>query len=77
MEIGLKYDLNLPEKVSNILSTDFWVLEQFNKAMLPDISTPVKFTSNVSVLVKNGSCIADINLISHHISSPGIVNIRS
>ena len=76
MEIGLKYDLNLPEKVSNILSTDFWVLEQFNKAMLPDISTPVKFTSNVSVLVKNGSCIADINLISHQISSPGIVNIR-
>lgn len=77
MEIGLKYDLDLPEKVANILSTDFWVLEKFNHRMLPKLSDPVKFTSNVSVLVKKGSCKADINLISHNITSPCIVNIRS
>lgn len=77
MNSELKYNLQLPENVSNILETDFWVLENFNAGMLPALSDPVKFTSNVSILVKKGNCRADINLLSHNINAPCIVNIRS
>lgn len=77
MDIGLTYDMNLPEKVSNILSTDFWVLKDFSCAMIPDLPDPVKFTSNVSVYVKKGSCNVSVNLLSLKVEAPCIVNIRA
>ena len=55
MDRGLKYDMELPEKVSNILETDFWVLERFNIGMLPVLADPIKFTSNVSIFLKKGT----------------------
>lgn len=76
MEIGLKYDLELIEKVSDILATDFWVLNHFSSAMIPKISDPVKFTSNVSVFVRKGECKIDIDLIHYSIKAPCVVNIR-
>lgn len=77
MDLRLNYDIELPDKVRNILSKDFWVLEKFDRAMIPMLSDPVKFTSNVSILVKKGRCKADINLFSYQIQGPCIVNIRS
>lgn len=77
MDWGLNYDIELPDKVSNILSKDFWVLEKFDGSMMPKLSDPLKFTSNVSILLKQGSCKVDINLISYQIKGPCIVNIRS
>ena len=77
MDLGLNYNIELPDKVSNILSKDFWVLETFNRSMIPVLSDPVKFTSNVSIIVKKGTCKADINLISYQIQGPCIVNIQS
>lgn len=76
MDRGLKYDMELPEKVSNILETDFWVLERFNISMLPVLADPIKFSSNVSVFLKKGKCKVDIDLISHEITAPCFVNIR-
>lgn len=77
MDFGLNYDVELPDKVDSILSKDFWVFEKFNHSMIPILSDPVKFTSNVSIMVKKGSCKVDINLISYQIEGPCIVNIRS
>ncbi len=77
MSTDLKYTMDLPEKVSNILENDFWVFDKFNKNMLPSLPDPIKFTSNVSVIVKSGTCKIDINLISHTISAPSIVNVKS
>ena len=55
MDLGLNYNFELPEKVSNILGNDFWVIEKFNHTMIPKLSDPVKFTSSVSVLLKRGT----------------------
>lgn len=77
MDLGLNYNIELPENVSKILSNDFWVVEHFSSAMIPTLSDPLKFTSSVSVFVKKGSCKVDINLISYQITAPCIVNIRS
>lgn len=77
MDLGLNYDIELPDKVSNILSKDFWVLEKFDGSMIPHLSDPLKFTSNVSILLKQGVCKAEINLKSYQIQGPSIVNIRS
>lgn len=76
MEIGLRYNLDLVEDVSNILSNDFWVLEKFTFAMIPPIEDPVKFSSNVSVYVKKGHCNVEIDLQTYEIKAPAIVNIR-
>lgn len=77
MDIGLKYNIELPDKVANILNQDFWVLETFNRSMIPVLSDPVKFTSDVSIIVKRGTCTASINLVSYQIKGPCIVNIQS
>lgn len=77
MEMVLNYNFELPDKVSNILSKDFWVFEKFGRSMIPMLTDPVKFTSNVSILVKRGTCQADINLFTYQIQGPCIVNIRS
>ncbi|MDE5712888.1 MAG: helix-turn-helix domain-containing protein [Muribaculaceae bacterium] len=76
MKNELHYNMELPEKVTNILETDFWVLEQFDKGMLPVLADPIKFTSNVSIFLKSGECQVDIDLITHDISAPCVVNIR-
>lgn len=76
MEIGLNYNLDLIEKVSDILANDFWVYEGFNASMIPVLSDPVKFSSNCSIFVRKGKCKIDIDLISYQITGPCIVNIR-
>ena len=77
MEIGLKYNIELVEKkISDILSTDFWVFNHFNSKMIPVISAPLKFTSNCSIYVRQGSCKFDIDLLSYEIEGPCVVNIK-
>lgn len=76
MEIGLKYNLDLVEKVSVILSNDFWVYEGFNSSMIPALTDPVKFSSNCSIFVKKGECDIEIDLMHYSIKAPCIVNIR-
>lgn len=76
MEIGLKYNLDLVEDVSNILERDFWVYCNFTASMIPKIKDPLKFTSNVSIFVISGECEIELDLIPHKIKGPCIVNIR-
>lgn len=77
MEEKLIYDFDLTDKVSNILSSDFWVLNEFSYSMVPAIFNPVKFTSNVSVYIKEGSADVDLDLLSYHVEAPAVVTIRS
>lgn len=76
MEIGLKYNLELVEDVARILSRDFWVFCNFTAAMIPKISDPIKFTSNMSIFIDRGECKIEIDLQEYHVKAPSIVNIR-
>ncbi len=78
MNLGLKYDnIHLPQTVYEILEHDFWILENVNPLLVKTITSPVKFSAFTSIFVTSGSCSADINLISHRIEAPAIVNISS
>lgn len=76
MEIGLKYNIQLVEDVNNILTQDFWVYCHFTASMIPNIIDPLKFTSNVSIFVREGECLVDIDLLPKKIKAPCIVNIK-
>lgn len=76
MSIGLHYNINLSESVSNILSSDFWILEHIGKEMLPITSDPIKFSSSAIVLIRKGSCKIEINLMSHNVTAPCLIKIR-
>lgn len=76
MEIGLKYNLDLVEKVSDILTHDFWVFQGFNSMLLPHLADPVKFSANCSIFLQCGECEVEIDLIRYQIKAPSVVNIR-
>lgn len=73
----LQYDISLPVSVKEILGKDFWVFDNLKKDIISTIHAPVKFTSFVSIFVKKGECVCDINLIRHNIKAPCIVNIKA
>lgn len=76
MSVKLKYDIELPEKVSNILEQDFWMFDGLNSLMMQTQSAPVKFSSSVSIFVKKGECHASLNLLELNIKAPCIVHIN-
>lgn len=72
----IHYDIKLPENVESILSSDFWMYDHLTRDMLLNASDPMKFSASVSVYVRKGSALADINLISYQITAPCVVNIH-
>ena len=76
MDTGIHYDISLPDKVENILSSDFWVFEHLTRDMIGNVTNPVKFSASVSVLIRKGSALVDINLIPSRITAPCVVNIH-
>ncbi len=78
-----RYDWNnwnnveLPEDVTKILEHDFWMIESVSADVLKSITTPVKFAATTWIFIMQGSCRADINLVSHDIKAPCLVNMRS
>ncbi|MDE6247117.1 MAG: helix-turn-helix domain-containing protein [Muribaculaceae bacterium] len=68
-------DINLPEKVSDILELDFWILEHVAPAIVNSVKNPVKFSAFTSIFVHKGCGEADINLITHKIQAPCIINV--
>lgn len=76
MKGNIHYDINLPENVDNILSKDFWMLENLSRDILVNASDPMKFSASVSIYVRKGSALADINLIPTQVEAPCIVNIH-
>lgn len=78
MQTSINYDnINLPQRVDDMLQEDFWILDNLSGDMLNMMIEPVKFSSFTSIFVKRGVCKADINLISHDITGPCLVNVRS
>lgn len=78
MNLGLKYDnIPLPQKVSDMLEQDFWIINNVSPLMVKAVTSPVKFSAYTSIFVSKGSCSADINLIKYKITAPAIVNISS
>ena len=76
MELGLKYNLDLVEDVSNILEHDFWVYCHFMGSMIPQINDPIKFTSFCSIFVLEGEGKIEIDLLPYEFKGPCIVNIK-
>lgn len=70
-------DIKLPEKVSDILELDFWILENVNSLLVKTVKNPVKFSAFTSIFVTKGICEAEINLVNHKITAPAVVNITS
>ena len=74
----ISYDnIHLSAKVSDILEEDLWVSDSFSLGMFTSIIDPVKFSATAVILVKKGSCRADLNLIEYEIKAPCLVIIRS
>ncbi|MDE6078321.1 MAG: helix-turn-helix domain-containing protein [Muribaculaceae bacterium] len=44
--------------------------------MIGNVTNPVKFSASVSVLIRKGSALVDINLIPSRITAPCVVNIH-
>lgn len=76
--MGLNYDdINLPEKVSNILQHDFFMMENVPAMMVKTVVNPVKFSAFTTIFLTKGSCEADINLVHYNIEAPAILNISA
>lgn len=76
MNIGYKYNIDLPQTLDAILDQDFWVIDNVRPLMLQSLTEPVKFAANTWIFVKSGECHAEISLISHKIVGPAFVKIR-
>lgn len=78
MDTKLSYEnLNLPDSPSNILGEEFWYGEDVAINILASIKDPIKFSATVSIYVKQGDCIVDIDLTEYKIKAPCIVQIKA
>lgn len=78
MSLGIKYDnIHLPKKVSEMLEHDFWIINNVTPEMVKSVTSPVKFSVSTSIFLLEGECQADINLITHSIKAPCVINISS
>lgn len=78
MQSRISYDdIHLPAKVSDMLQKDFWILQHVPASMVRTVKNPVKMSAHTSIFLHKGSCSADINLLSHNIKGPCIVNLNN
>lgn len=77
MNQGLHYNIDLPEDLSSILEQDFWMLENIGPAMVRTVTEPIKFAATSWIIIFKGMCRADINLVSHEITAPALVSVKS
>lgn len=74
----IKYDdIQLPEKVSDILEHEIWSLKHVSPGMVRTVTNPVKFSAFTSIFVHKGEAEADINLLTHSIKGPCVINIAA
>ncbi len=74
--MGINYDdIPLPDKVSDILRHDFFLMEKVPAVMVRAVTNPVKFSAFTSIFITKGSCSAHINLIERKIKAPAILNV--
>lgn len=77
MNQGLHYNIDLPEDLSDILQQDFWMLENIGPSMVRTVSEPIKFAATSWIMLFQGSCRADINLVNYEIKAPALVCVKS
>lgn len=77
MNNSFKYDIDLPDDIDSVIEKDFWIIDNVDSMMLRSIADPIKFTTNGWILVKRGSCDAEISLREYNIESPSLVTISS
>lgn len=77
MNQGLHYNIDLPEDLSDILQQDFWMLENIGPSMVRTVSEPIKFAATSWIMIFQGSCRADINLVNYEIKAPALVCVKS
>jgi len=77
MNLGLHYNINLPQDLTSILEQDFWMLENIGAAMLNTLSEPIKFAASSWIFIFKGTCKADINLVTYDIKAPAVVSVQS
>lgn len=77
MNRGLHYNLDLPDDLPTILEQDFWMLENIGPAMIGSLNGPVKFAATSWIFVFQGTCRADINLVSYEVKAPALVCVKS
>lgn len=75
MAFGLKYDIELPERVSEILEQDFWMFEHVGPQLVRSQLKPVKFSACVPIFVRKGECFFELNLVAHRVKGPCMVNV--
>lgn len=76
--MGINYDdIKLPEKVSDILQHDFFLMENVPANMVKTVKNPVKFSAFTSIFITKGHCEADINLIHREVQAPAIINVSA
>lgn len=76
--MGIIYDdIPLPDKVSDILRQDFFLMQNVPAFMVKAVRNPVKFSAFTSIFITKGNCKAEINLIQREIKAPAIVNIHA
>lgn len=75
MPFGMKYDIALPQTVSEILEQDFWMLEHVGPDLVRSQLKPVKFSACVPIFLRRGECVVDLNLVEHHVKAPCMVNV--
>lgn len=77
MDVALKYKVNLPEKISDILNSDFWILNQIPAAIAAYSTEPMRFATNAFIFLKRGECVVDINLRRYELKGPTYICIRA
>lgn len=76
--LKLRYDnIQLPINVSELVDYDFFIFDNVTGPIVSAVNDPVKLSAFTSILVREGSCKAEINFISHEVTAPCLVNIPS
>lgn len=77
MNVGLHYNLKLPEELSSIIEKNFWMLEDIGPDMLTSLREPVRFEAMTWIMLWSGKCKAEISLVNYDIEGPSLIICQS
>lgn len=77
MDVALNYKVNLPQSISEILNSDFWILNNVPASIASYSSEPMRFSAETYILLKRGSCVVDINLRHYELTAPCYLHLNA
>lgn len=77
MDATLKYKVNLPTEINEILNSDFWIYNNIPSQIASYSTEPMKFSSSAFILLRQGRCVIDINLQRTEVTAPAYINITA